>query len=250
MRTVRSIKSRSGRAYLESMHRILLIEDERQVAAFVRQGLEEEGYAVEWEATGREGLRRALSEAFDLVLLDIRLPDHNGLEICREVRRHDPALPILMLTALDSVEDRVEGLRAGADDYLPKPFAFNELVARIEALMRRSRLEPADRTHTDGPLELDPATRRGFCLSEQLDLSTTEFDLLAYFLARRGQVLSRDEIHRDVWGHRFDRGTNLIDVYVGYLRRKLRDVGCDAEIETVRGVGYRYRPTSESARSA
>jgi two-component system OmpR family response regulator/two-component system response regulator MprA len=225
------------------MHRILLIEDERHVASFVRQGLEEEGYAVEWAAGGREGERRALAEPFDLVLLDLRLPDVHGLDVCQAVRRHDPTLPILMLTALDAVEDRVAGLRAGADDYLPKPFAFDELLARVEALLRRAALEPADRAHADGPLHLDPATRQCTCFGAALDLSATEFDLLAYFVARKGQVLSRDELHRDVWGHRFDRGTNLVDVYVGYVRRKLEAAGCAARIDTVRGVGYRYVPS-------
>jgi two-component system OmpR family response regulator/two-component system response regulator MprA len=227
------------------MHRLLLVEDERHVASFVRQGLEEEGYAVEWAATAREGERRALTEPFDLVLLDVRLPDGSGVDVCKAVRQHDPALPVLMLTALDAVEDRVAGLRAGADDYLPKPFAFAELVARIEALLRRAALEPAGRTHTDGPLALDPATRTARCDERALDLTAKEFDLLAYFLARKNQVLSRDEIHRDVWGLRFDRGTNLIDVYVGYVRRKLEAAGCPARIETVRGVGYRYRPAED-----
>jgi two-component system OmpR family response regulator/two-component system response regulator MprA len=229
------------------MTRILLVEDERQVAAFVQQGLSEEGYAVEWAATGAEGERRALGEAFDAVLLDLRLPDRSGVEVCRSIRRHKTALPILMLTALDGVEDRVEGLRAGADDYLPKPFAFAELVARIEALLRRAALEPAGRAHRDGDLVVDPAARTCHYHERALDLTQTEFDLLAYFVARRGQALSRDEIHRDVWGHDFDRGTNLIDVYVGYVRRKLADVGCASRIETVRGVGYRYVPAREGA---
>ena len=229
------------------MHRILFVEDERHVASFVRQGLEEEGYAVEWAATAREGRRRALTEPFDLVLLDVRLPDGSGVEVCREVRQHDPALPVLMLTALDAVEDRVAGLRAGADDYLAKPFAFDELLARVEALLRRAALEPAGRAHTDGPLTLDPATRTAHCDGRPLDLTAKEFDLLAYFLARKDQVLSRDEIHRDVWGLRFDRGTNLIDVYVGYVRRKLEAAGCPARVETVRGAGYRYRPAEAPA---
>ena len=242
-RAARRMREVGSSIFQPPMHRVLLIEDERQVASFVRQGLEEEGYAVEWAATGREGARRALAEPFDLILLDLRLPDVHGLDVCQTVRRHDPTLPVLMLTALDAVEDRVAGLRAGADDYLPKPFAFDELVARIEALLRRAALEPADRAHTDGPLAVDPATRRCTCFGDPLELSATEFDLLAYFVARKGQVLTRDELHRDVWGHRFDRGTNLVDVYVGYVRRKLAAAGCAARIETVRGVGYRYLPT-------
>jgi two-component system OmpR family response regulator/two-component system response regulator MprA len=222
------------------MRRLLLVEDDPHVASFVRQGLSEEGYVVEWAATGREGQRRALAEAFDALVLDVRLPDGSGVEVCREVRRHDAAVPVLMLTALDAVEDRVAGLRAGADDYLPKPFAFDELLARLDALLRRAAVEPPDRSHADGALVLDPATRDVWHDGTRLDLTATEFDLLAYFLARRGQALSRDEIHRAVWGHDFDRGTNLIDVYVGYLRRKLAEAGCPAVLEAVRSVGYRY----------
>lgn len=229
--------------YHASMRRLLLVEDDPHVASFVRQGLEEEGYVVEWAATGGEGERHALADAFDVLVLDVRLPDVSGVEVCRVIRRHDAAVPILMLTALDAVEDRVAGLKAGADDYLPKPFAFEELLARLDALLRRAAIEPPDRAQVDGRLHLDPASRDVRCGDTALDLTPTEFDLLAYFLARRGQALSRDEIHRDVWGYDFDRGTNLIDVYVGYLRRKLADVECTSVIEAVRGVGYRYVPS-------
>ena len=143
--------------------------------------------------------------------------------MCREVRRHDAAVPVLILTALDAVEDRVAGLRAGADDYLPKPFAFDELLARLDALLRRASVELPDRAHADGPLWLDPVTRACACGGDALDLPATEFDLLA--LARRGHALARGETHQGVWGHDFDRGTNLIDVYVGYLRRRLAEAG-------------------------
>ena len=231
--------------YHRSMRRLLLVEDEPHVASFVRQGLEEEGYVVEWATSGGEGQRRALAEPFDAVLLDVRLPDASGVEVCREIRRRDAALPILMLTALDAVEDRVGGLRAGADDYLPKPFEFDELLARLSALLRRAAVAPPQVAYADGYLVLDQATRVVTWRGTPLDLTPTEFDLLAYFLARRGQVLSRDDIHRGVWGHDFDRGTNLIDVYVGYVRRKLAEAGCPAQIEAVRGVGYRY--TSDGA---
>ena len=229
------------------MRRLLLVEDDPHVASFVRQGLEEEGYVVTWASTGTGGQRRAREETFDVIVLDVRLPDVSGVEVCREVRRHDAAVPVLMLTALDAVEDRVAGLRAGADDYLPKPFAFDELLARLDALLRRAAVEPPDRAHADGPLRLDLGTRVCTCDGDALDLTATEFDLLAYFLARRGQALSRDEIHRGVWDHDFDRGTNLIDVYVGYLRRKLADAGCSSAIEAVRGVGYRYVPAAVDA---
>lgn len=230
--------------------RILLIEDDARVAAFVRQGLEEEGYLVDWAERAATGLARALHEPFDLVLLDLRLPDGSGIDVCHEIRQHHAALPILMLTALDAVEDRVRGLRAGADDYLPKPFAFDELLARIEALLRRARLEPAETVYRDGPLALEPASRTCRCNDRPLDLTAREFDLLAYFLARKNQALTRDALHRDVWGNDFDRGTNLIDVYVGYVRRKLREAGCGGEIEAVRGVGYRYVPAEPVAATA
>lgn len=223
------------------MH-ILMVEDEPKVAAFLKQGLEEEGYQVTWVIEGKHALEYALQEPFDLVLLDVRLPDMSGIEVCRRLRLHRAALPILMLTALDAVEDRVKGLRAGADDYLPKPFAFDELLARIEALLRRTHLPTDAPTYTDGPLALNPLERICTCNGAPLDLTQKEFDLLAYFLSRKGQALSRDDIHRDVWGLNFDRGTNLIDVYVGYLRRKLQQVGCEARLQAVRGVGYKYVP--------
>lgn len=228
------------------MH-ILLVEDEYRVASFVRQGLEEEGYRVEWVPEGQRALELALQTAFDLVLLDLRLPDLHGIEVCQRLRLHHPAMPILMLTALDAVEDRVAGLRAGADDYLPKPFAFDELLARIEALLRRAHTPAGEPTYRDGPLELSPLERTCTCRGEPLELTPKEFDLLAYFMARPGQALSREAIHRDVWGHHFDRGTNLIDVYVGYVRRKLQETGCAARLEAVRGIGYKYVPHDAAA---
>jgi two-component system OmpR family response regulator/two-component system response regulator MprA len=220
--------------------RLLLVEDERKVASFVRQGLEEEDYQVDWASDGRKALARATESSFDLILLDLRLPDISGIEVCRRIRLEDSQVPILMLTALDAVEDRVRGLRAGADDYLPKPFAFDELLARIEALLRRSRLHPESSMYRDGMLELDPVARICAYNGEVVPLTQKEFDLLTFFMSRQGQALSRDDIHREVWGHSFDRGTNLIDVYVGYVRNKLRDSGCRSEIESVRGIGYRY----------
>lgn len=225
---------------METPTQLLLVEDEPDVASFVRQGLDEEGYDVGWVQEGRRALEYTQQQRVDLVLLDIRLPDLSGIDVCERLRLHQPDLPIMMLTALDAVEDRVKGLRAGADDYLPKPFAFDELLARIEALLRRvDRSEQAD-VLQDGPLRVDPAAQACTYDGEEVSLTPTEFDLLAYLMARRGQALSRDTIHRDVWGHDFDRGTNLIDVYVNYVRRKLDDVGCPSPIDTVRGVGYRY----------
>lgn len=227
--------------------RILLVEDEPKVAAFITQGLDEEGYQVTWTMQGRQALEYALQAPFDLVLLDVRLPDMDGRTVCQRLRLHSPALPILMLTALDAVEDRVRGLRAGADDYLPKPFAFEELLARMEALLRRAQVQTEDHALHDGSLLLDPLGHTCLCDGKPMDLTQKEFDLLAYFIARKQQVLSRDDIHRDVWGLHFDRGTNLIDVYVGYVRRKLEEAGCKAQIQAVRGVGYKYVPQATPA---
>lgn len=229
---------------MEPSPHILLVEDEPDVASFIRQGLEEEGYDIGWVQEGRRALEYVQQKSVDLVLLDIRLPDLSGIEVCERLRLHRPDLPIMMLTALDAVEDRVKGLRAGADDYLPKPFAFDELLARIEALLRRVEQAEQQDAFRDGPLKVDPAARICTYAGEEVSLTPTEFDLLTYLMARRGQALSRDTIHRDVWGHDFDRGTNLIDVYVNYLRRKLEAVGCPPPIETVRGVGYRYTSCS------
>ena len=221
---------------------ILLIEDEPRVASFVQAGLSEEGIRVEWEKTGESGLTRALADPPELLLLDVRLPDLSGFEVCRRLRLHYPDLPILMLTALDAIEDKVQGLQAGADDYLPKPFAFQELLARIRALTRRMKRSPDPNRFQDGSLTLDPQARTCAYDGLPLELTQKEFDLLAYFLTRKHEVLSREAIHRDVWGAHFDRGTNLIDVYVGYVRKKLAEAGCRSQIVAVRGVGYKYEP--------
>lgn len=225
---------------------ILLVEDEAEIASFIRQGLSEEGYDVTWAVEGEKALELIDDADVDLVLLDIRLPGISGIEVLEQARAQRMDLPIMMLTALDAVEDRVSGLRAGADDYLPKPFDFDELLARIEALLRRAdrgrvALDEETVLHV-GALRLDLDAHTCTCRGEPLELTPREFDLLAYFMAHPGRALSRDEIHRDVWGYEFDRGTNLIDVYVAYVRNKLGDTPCGHRIETVRGVGYRYMP--------
>lgn len=224
------------------MPHVLLVEDEPDLASFVERGLREEGYEVTWVARARDALDRASAVPFDLVLLDLRLPDGNGLDVCRELRSRSDTLPILMITALDAVDDRVVGLRSGADDYLPKPFAFAELLARAEALLRRARPTRRAETLRDGDLVLDLRAHLCMVQGHVVDLTPREFDLLAFFLQHAGEAVSRDELHRDVWRMDFDRGTNLINVYVNYVRSKLRDAGCSATIETVRGVGYRYLP--------
>jgi len=222
---------------------ILLVEDEAEIASFIRQGLSEEGYAVTWAVEGEKALELLDTEAFDLVLLDIRLPGISGIEVLEAVRERWMALPVMMLTALDAVEDRVKGLRAGADDYLPKPFDFEELLARVEALLRRAPgASSASNVYRHGALTLDSEAHTCTCDGDPMDLTPKEFDLLAYFMAHPGRALRRDEIHQNVWGHDFDRGTNLIDVYVAYVRSKLDAFDCDHRIETVRGVGYRYVP--------
>ncbi len=222
--------------------RILLIEDDRKVADFVQRGLEEEGYQVQWAKTGAQGISNAADTQPDIVLLDLRLPDVFGVEVCKQLRRSFPALPILMLTALDAIKDRVAGLEAGADDYLSKPFAFDELVARVHALLRRARLGPSAHVLVDGALEMDVDARECLVNQQPVKLSPTEFDLLAYFISRRGQAVHRDDILGAIWGTDADAIPNVVDVYVGYLRKKLAAVGMVKKLESVRGVGYRYVP--------
>ena len=221
------------------MARILLIEDEKRVASFVSQGLEEEGHTITWVGEGDTGFELALEGAFDLVLLDVRLPKMDGVEVASRLRIHRPGIPVLMLTALDSVEDRVKGLRAGADDYLPKPFAFEELLARIEALLRRRPAESGTLSAFGADLIVIPSERTITWKEETLDLTGKEFRLLAYLVARQGHAVSREDIQKEVWSEDFDRGTNVIDVYIRYVRQKLENVGCPARIESIRGFGYR-----------
>ena len=190
---------------MDTPSHLLLVEDEPDVASFVQQGLEEEGYDVGWVQEGQRALEYTQQQPVDLVLLDIRLPDLSGIDVCERLRLHQPHLPVIMLTALDAVEDRVKGLRAGADDYLPKPFAFDELLARIKALLRRVDRSAQTDVLQDGPLTVNPAAQICTYEGEDVALTPTEFDLLLYLMARRGQALSRDTIHRDVWGHEFDR---------------------------------------------
>ncbi|CAM3395719.1 response regulator transcription factor [Rhodothermus bifroesti] len=222
--------------------RLLVVEDEAKLASLLRQGLEEEGYAVDWVLTGEEALARLEHFPPALMIVDVRLPGIDGIELCRRVRSRWPELPILVLTALDGVEDRVRGLRAGADDYLPKPFAFEELLARIEALLRRSQRQALRQVLRDGPLTLDLQARTASCGTQPLHLTPREFDLLAYLLQHPLQALTRAQLYREVWHENFDRGTNLVEVYINYLRQKLKAAGCPGRIATVWGVGYRYEP--------
>ena len=218
--------------------RILVVEDESGIAQFIRQGLSEAGYAVDVVGSGEEGLDYALAAEYDGVLLDILLPGMSGLHLLGEMRNRGIRVPVLFLTARDAVEDRVEGLNAGADDYLVKPFAFPELLARLRALLRRPPLQ-ADTILRVDDLEMDTARREVRRAGRLIELSAREFTLLEYLLRHSNQVLTRTQIAEHVWNFDFYNESNVVDVYIGYLRRKL-DRGHDRPlIHTVRGVGYR-----------
>jgi two-component system response regulator MprA len=229
--------------------RILVVEDEPAISGFVRRGLIFEGYDVEVATDGREGLTRLRDEPPDLLVLDLMLPGIDGLELCRRVRAaeemdHRPPLPILMLTARDAVADRVTGLEAGADDYLVKPFAFDELLARVRALLRRSRPatpRPAAETLTFDGLSLDLGSRTGERGGRQLSLTTREFDLLALFLRHPNQVLPRSLIMDRIWGEDYYGDSNVLEVFVANLRRELEAGDEPRLIQTVRGAGYVLR---------
>lgn len=221
------------------MARVLLVEDDARVAAFVRRGLEAEGYAVDLAADGPAALSMARAAAYALILLDRRLPTLDGLEVCRILREEGCAAMVLMLTARGALQDRVEGLRGGADDYLAKPFAFDELLARMGALLRRAAEPPAAEPELRvGELRLDSASKRAWRNGRELQLTAREFALLAFLMANAGRVVSRERLLNGVWRMGFDPGSNLVDVYVRYLRRKLGDDEA-ALVQTVRGFGYR-----------
>ncbi len=220
------------------MH-ILIVEDETKVARALKEGLEREGYEVTAARTGEEGYYLLDARSFDLVVLDLMLPGRSGLEILATLRTRDRGIPVLILTARDTVQDRVVGLDTGADDYLVKPFAFPELAARIRALLRRGRAEPLGRLRV-ADLELDVAGRRVARSGRDLELTAREFELLEYLLRNHGRVVSREMLARDVWKET-DRATpldNVIDVHIARLRRKVDDAFEAKLIQTVRGVGF------------
>jgi heavy metal response regulator len=220
--------------------RILLVEDDRKVASFIRKGLTEEGYAVDVAHDGEAGLFMGLDRLHDVIVLDVMLPGKPGFQVLRELRQAKVATPVLLLTARDAVEDKVQGLDAGADDYLTKPFAFAELLARVRALLRRGKAAQAPALQV-ADLILDPAARTVKRGGETIPLTNREFALLEYFLRNPGRVLTRTMIAEHVWDYSFDAGTNVIDVYVNYLRKKV-DAGREPKlIHTVRGVGYVLR---------
>jgi DNA-binding response OmpR family regulator len=225
-------------AYDRFVPEIVLIEDEPGIVDFVERGLRAGGLDVSSALDGDRGLELALGDGVDLVVLDLMLPGRSGLEILEVLRLRRPGLPVIVLTARGELEDRVTGLDAGAVDYLVKPFLLAELAARIRAHLRVAR-QSATTTLRSGDLELDLLTRGVRHAGAAVHLSTTEFELLAYLVHNAGQVLGREQILRAVWGYEHDPGTNVVDVYVGYLRRKLAQTGRPAGIATIRSVGYR-----------
>ncbi len=216
--------------------RILLVEDEKNVASFIKKGLEEEFFNVDAAESGSEGLSMATANDYDLMLLDIMLPGMNGIELCRELRRRGMKVPILMLTAKDSVSNKVEGLESGADDYLTKPFAFSELLARIRALLRRASESVKELSLED--LRMDLLSRRVYRGGKEIVLTPKEFSLLEYLLRRKGRVLSRTQIIENIWGYNFDPNSNVVDVHIKYLREKIDTGFPEKLIHTVRGAGY------------
>jgi two-component system, OmpR family, response regulator MprA len=220
--------------------KILVVEDEEQIASFLRRGLSYEGYEVDVAIDGVAALNHVRESLPDLVILDLMLPEIDGLEVCRRLRAAHSSLPILILTARDSVSDRVQGLDAGADDYMAKPFALAELLARVRALLRRiGPGEPELLTFTD--LRLDTGTRQTYRGDTPIELTSKEFDLLELFLRHPRKVLSRETIYDRVWGYDFGGESNIIEVYVRYLRQKLEVDGQPRVLHTVRGVGYVLR---------
>ncbi len=219
---------------------ILLVEDEARVADFIRRGLAAEGWTVDHAADGEDGLEHAASNSYDVILLDLMLPGIQGQDVCRKLRARKSKTPILMLTALDSPEEKVDGLKMGADDYLAKPFDFDELIARVEALYRRANGYASDASEnvlTSGNLIFDRSSLQVTVDGAEIELSKKERDLLLLFLTNTGRVLSRERILNSVWGLNADPLTNVVDVYVGRLRRK---IGVEGErIVTLRNVGYR-----------
>lgn len=219
--------------------RVLVIEDEPGIVDFLERGLAAHGYEVLTATDGVTGTELALGQPIDIVVLDMLLPGREGLGVLAELRQAKPTLPVIVLTALGEIEQRVAGLDAGAVDYLVKPFSLNELAARLRAQLRVHTQAPVTRLRAEG-IEVDLITREVRRAGERVRLSTTEFDLLVYLMRNRGRVLRRDQILRAVWGYEHDPETNVLDVYIGYLRRKLRDAQGTTPILTVRSVGYRF----------
>ncbi len=220
--------------------RVLIVEDELKMASLVHRGLVEEGHAADVAGTGEDAIWMAEAHSYDAVVLDVVLPGLDGFETCRKLREAGVWSPVLMLTARDAVEDRVTGLDAGADDYLTKPFSFAELLARLRALARRGDVERPTELEVDG-LRLDPASRRVWRGNDEIRLYPKEFALLETFMRRPGQALSRFQLLEHAWDFAYENRSNVVDVYVRYLREKVDRPFGTSSLETVRGVGYRLR---------
>src|SRR5580698_6666086 len=220
------------------MNQICLVEDEQKVSAFICKGLEEHGYSVKTAIDGETARSLFRHEQFDLLILDVMLPDTSGIELCRQVREKNNDVPILMLTALNQVHDKVSGLKAGADDYLVKPFHFSELLARIEALMRRNKANEGNHSLVFEDLKLDTWSKTAERDGKQITLTAKEYTLLELFMRHPNKILSREYIAEQVWEIGFDTGTNFIDVYVNYLRKKVEKDFKTKVIHTVIGMGY------------
>lgn len=220
--------------------RILVIEDERKVASFIKRGLEEERYIVETAADGEAGLELALNNHFDAIVLDVMLPKLDGYSVLGALRDNGKATPVLMLTARGTMEDRVQGLDLGADDYLAKPFHFEELAARLRSILRRSSTEKTTKLQC-GDLTLDMVTHFAYRDEKEIELTTKEYALLEYLMRHKNRILSRSMIMQHVWKHNFDPESNIIDVYIKRLRSKVERPGHPSVIHSIRGVGYRIR---------
>jgi two-component system OmpR family response regulator len=226
--------------------RVLIVEDEVKMASLIRRGLREEGLVADVAVTGEDALWMAGSTGYDAIVLDVMLPGIDGFETCKRLRADGVWSPVLMLTARDSVEDRVAGLDGGADDYLTKPFSFAELLARLRALARRGAVQRPP-VLTVGELRLDPATRRAWREDSEIFLSTKEFAILETFMRRPGEVLSRYQLLEHAWDYEYENRSNVVDVYVRYLREKVDRPFGRQSIETVRGAGYRLRETAAAS---
>jgi DNA-binding response OmpR family regulator len=220
--------------------RILVIEDERRLCSIIKRGLIEEGYAVDTSYDGEEGEYLAETTPYDLIILDIMLPKKDGIEVCQNLRLKRVNTPILMLTAKDTIEDRVRGLDAGSDDYLIKPFAFNELLARIRALLRREGSSKSSELHI-GNLIMDTLSREVWRDQRKIELTSKEYIILEYFMRHPNMVITRTMLEEHAWDYEFDSISNLIDVYIRRLRRKIDENGETSLIQTVRGAGYRLK---------
>ena len=220
--------------------RILVVDDDRRLCAVIKRGLLEEAYAVDLAYDGEEGEYLAEVNPYDLIILDIMLPNKDGIEVCRELRAKKVNTPILMLTAKDTVEDRVKGLDTGADDYLVKPFAFNELLARVRALLRREGMLKSPELQV-GDLTLNTLTRQVWRGQRPIELTTKEYVILEYFMRHPNVVVTRTMVEEHAWDYDFDSLSNLVDVYIRRLRRKIDTEGEDSLIQTVRGAGYRLK---------